>query len=294
MTTATIPTLADAGMLVYCRVSCWSARKLDRKQTAKTIKSANATNDAARVNKHLLANSDALLREVARAGNAVRDFIEANTLPWDDAGNRFVPNDRALTMVGELAELENQFKAAVDNFVEDYPLLRAQALTNLGEMADDEDYPQPDVVRSKFSVRVSFSPLPVNFGDVRIGMSEAQAKAWQAHFEGTTKRQINDALALAYGRLRENLARYSDRLKLRDDGSGKMEIFRDTLVTNMRDTLSLLKSLNVFGDETLNALVDEVSRDIAVYEPDALRNNAKTVKVVKAQVDDILSRMGGL
>lgn len=294
MTDVTIPTLADAGMLVYTKISCWSARKLDRKQTEKTIKGAGATNDAARVNKHLLANADSLLREVARAGNAIRDYIDNNTLPWDDAGNRFVSNDKALAMVGELKELEDVFNAAVDAFVAEYPILRAQALQNLGDMANNDDYPQPDVVRGKFSVRVSFSPLATGFGDARVDMSEAQAKAWQAHFEGNVQKQINEALASAYDRLRENLQRYSDRLKVRDDGSGKMEIFRDTMVTSMRDTLALLSSLNVFGDQKLMALVDEVSRDIASYEPDVLRTNATTVKVVKSSVDDILSRLAGL
>lgn len=294
MTNVTIPTLADSGMLVYTKISCWSARKLDRKQTEKTIKGAGATNDAARVNKHLLANTDSLLREVSRAGNAIRTYIENNTLPWDDAGNRFVSNEKALTMVGDLKALEDLFNEAVDAFVAEYPVLRAQALHNLGDMADNEDYPQPDVVRGKFSVRVSFNPLPVGFGDARVNMSEMQAKAWQAHFEGNVQKQINEALSTAYGRLRENLQRYSDRLKVRDDGSGKMEVFRDTMVTSMRETLALLSSLNVFGDQKLAALVEEVSRDIAKYEPDVLRTNATAVKVVKSSVDDILARLAGL
>ncbi|MCJ5690423.1 hypothetical protein LPJ08_29135, partial [Klebsiella pneumoniae] len=112
MTTVSIPTLSTRAMLVYVKISVWSARKLDKKQTQKTIKDAGATNDAARVNKHLLANADAKLREVQRVANQIRAYVDANTLPWDDAGNRLVSNDRALIVVGELHNLQQQFQAA--------------------------------------------------------------------------------------------------------------------------------------------------------------------------------------
>ena len=79
-----IPTLADAAGLCYVRVSIWSARKLDKKQTQKSLAAANATNDGGRFNKHLLANADAKLKEVQRKGNQIRDYVEANTWTPDE------------------------------------------------------------------------------------------------------------------------------------------------------------------------------------------------------------------
>lgn len=291
MTTPSIPDLTKTAMLAYVSISVWSARKLDKKQSLKTIKDAGATNDAARVNKHLLANADNALKNVQRVANEIRAYIETNTLPWDDAGNRLVSNDRALVVVGEAHALNQKFNEAVDTFVAEYPVLRAQALQNLGDMADDSEYPQPDVVRSKFSMKLSFNPIPDGFGDIRVGMTEQQAKAWQSHFEANVKTQVNVALRNAWERLREVLQRYSDRLRLKDDGSGKMEIFRDTMVTNLRDTVSLLSSLNVFDDPELKAVTRRVSQEIACFEPEALRTSPATAITVKAQVDDVLEHM---
>lgn len=290
--TVSIPTLADAAALCYVRVSIWSARKLDKKQTQKSLTSAGATNDGGRFNKHLLANADAALKEVQRKGNQIRDYVDANTLPWDDAGNRLISNVQMLTTVGDLARLQGEFNAAVDEFVAEYPVLRAQAIANLGTMGDDSDYPQPDVVRSKFSVKVSYNPLPVGFGDIRQGMTQQQAAAWQNHFEGNVKAQVNGALSNAWGRLRESLERYSDRLQPRDgDDADKMKIFKDTMVEGLRDTLTLLNGLNVFGDANLSQICSEVSSRVASIDAGALRSSPATAVSVKMDVDEILRRM---
>jgi uncharacterized membrane-anchored protein YhcB (DUF1043 family) len=286
-----IPSLSSNAMLVYISVSVWSARKLDRKQTAMTVKAAGATSDAARVNKHLLANADSLLRDVQRKANEARTYIEENTLPWDDAGNRIISNDRALVVVGDLNRISQEFSKLVDRFVIEYPVLRAQALQNLGDMANDDDYPQPDVVRGKFSMRLSFNPIPTGFGDFRVGMSEQQARAWQAHFEGNVKAQMNAALRNAYERLRENLQRYSDTLQPRPDDPEKMKIFRDSMVEQMRDTVALVSSLNVFGDVELDRLSRDIHTQVARYSADELRASPATAIAVKSEVDDMLARM---
>lgn len=284
-----IPDLTSRAMLCYVQVRLWSARKLDKKQTLKAIEGAGATADAARVNKHLLANADDALKNIQRKANAIRDYIDANTLPWDDAGNRLLSNEQALVVVGKAKILQDEFTELVNEFVNQYPILRAQALHNLGDMANDEDYPQPDVVRSKFGVTISFNPLPSGFGDIRVGMSEQQASAWQRHFEGNVKRQMNAAIMSAWDRLRENLVKYSDRLKLKD--GEKAEIFRDSMVTNLRETCALLASLNVFGDPELDRVVAMVNREIAVYEPDQLRNSRATAEHVKGEVDAVLANL---
>lgn len=286
-----IPRLQDSAMLVYVMVRCWSARKLDRKQTQKTIAEAGATADAARVNKHLLANADDALKKIQQKGNQIREFVDSVTLPWDDAGNRLLSNEQALLSVGKIHSLIAEFNQLVDDFVAEYPVIRAEAVKNLGEMGDDADYPQPDVVRQKFEVRVSFSPLPAGFNDIRTGMSEAQARAWQAHFEGNIKTQTNNALRAAYTRLQERLQQYSDRLQRRDDDPEKVRVFRDSMVTNLRETCELLDSLNVFDDPTLRKINHQVRIAIAAHEPETLRNHPAIATMVKNEVDVVLKQM---
>lgn len=290
-TNPALPSIADSAMLVYVRVSVWTARKLDKKQSKKLTDDANATDDAARVNKHLLASADEKLRKVAAQGSKIREYVVAKTVPWDDAGNRLLPNMTALESVGEIENMVREFDKLVDEFVTEYPVLRAQAIHNLGDMASDTDYPQPDEIRDKFRVRVTYSPVPIKFGDVRNGMTPEQASAWQSHFEGRVKDQVNDALADAWARLRERLEQYSDRLTLRESKEGpKVGIFRDSMVENLRETLDLLESLNVFGDQRLIDTAAFVRASIANRDPAQLRGNVES-QVVKTAVDDVLNRM---
>jgi hypothetical protein len=281
-------------MLCYLSVSVWSARKLDTKATGKVTRGAKATGDAARVNKHLLASADEKLRAIQRIGKAMRSYIEDNTLPWDDAGNRLLPNEKALVVVAEAQAMGQEFEDAVDAFVQEYPALRAQAIVNLGDMGDDSDYPAPDVVRTKFSMRLSFNPLPSGFGDVRVAMNEAQVNALEAHFKANSSKQLSMALHSAWQQLREHLERYSDRLQKRDDEPEKMRVFRDTMVENLRRTTSLLRDLNIFNDPDMAALANEVARDIAIVDSETLRSSEHAANAVKAKADDILSRMKSL
>lgn len=288
-----IPSLSDSAMLIYVRVGVWSARKLDKKQTGKTIKDAGATNDAARVNKHLLANADAKLREVQRAGNAIREYVEANTLPWDDAGNRIISNDRALIVVGELENLRKAFDAAADAFIAEYPALREEAMRNLGDMADPQDYPSPAEARAKFSARFTFSPVAVSFGDERTGMSEAQVAAWQRHHESNVKQQLQTAFESAVAMMRDALEKYHARLELRGADNDKVGIFRDTMVDQLRHAVAMLKTMNIFNDPRLTQLANEVDADIACHSAATLRVPTMAV-AVRQEVSDMLAKMTDL
>lgn len=290
-TTVNIASINDRAMLVYLRIGVWSARKLDTRATRKVTSDSHATDDGARVHKHLLASADEKLRAIQHIGGKARRYVEDSTLPWDDAGNRLLPNEDAIKVVSGLTELEDEFNAAVDAFVVDYPQLREQALTNLGSLGNAEDYPPPEVIRTKFSFRLSFSPIAKNFSDIRVGLAPQQVEALQEHYQKNASRQVGEALVAAWKRLQENLEKYSDRLQPRADEPDKMQVFRDTMVENLRETCAMLGTMNVFGDVQLESVRRRVERDIAVFAPDHLRGNPQMARAVKSEVDAVLDHM---
>lgn len=290
MNTTTTPelNLSAAGMLCHVQVRLWSARKLDRNQTDKTNKAAKATADASRVNKHLLANADTALKMVQRKGNEIRAFIESQTLPWDNAGYRLLSNDRAITVIGDIARLTGEFNQAVDDFVMEYPVLRAQAVANLGEMGDSSDYPQPDVVRQKFGVAISWMPIPSTYGSNRPAMADAIASIWENQYQQALAKHADVATRAALERLQENLARYSDRLTLVDGKPGR---WTDTMVDQLNDTLDLIASLSLSPSPELTALIDDVRNNIARYSPADLRGSVAISASAKSEADYVLERM---
>jgi hypothetical protein len=153
-----ITPIENRAILAYLSVGGWSARKLDKKATNDVLTDNKATANAGRFNKNLLADADKALASIRKKGDDARKYLDANTLPWDDAGNRMLPNTKAIQVIGQITEMETEYNQLVDDFVREYPVLRAQAIANLGDLACAEDYPQPDVVRGKFYFRVSLQP----------------------------------------------------------------------------------------------------------------------------------------
>lgn len=290
MNTINVVSLHDKAMLAYISVSTWSARKLDKKATTRVTNAAAASTDAARVNKHLLASADASLRKIAKIGTDARRYLEANSLPWDDAGNRLVDNLKAIEVVGKITQMEKDYYAAVDEFIVEYPMLRAQAIINLGELAADEDYPQPDQLRHKFSMRLSLEPLPAGFGDVRTGLSPQQVTALGRQFEARTRMKFSVALEDAWKRLRTVVAAIAERMDNSADPE-KRKIFRDSLFENARETCALLKSLNVFEDPNLEQVRYEVEHYLLQHEPDAVRASPDVAATVQYKANELLDRM---
>lgn len=288
-----IPMIQERAMLAYITASVWSARKLDRKATGEVTRRAKATTDAARVNKHLLANADTKLKAIQKIGADARRYLEANSLPWDDAGNRMLSNEKALEVVGTLNAMKTEFSEAVDAFVVEYPMLRAQALVALGDMADSEDYPQPDAVRHKFRLDLSLTPIPTGFGDIREGLQAAQIDALKRSYEARFRMQHHVAMNDAWGRLRDSVEKIAERLDNSADPANR-KVFRNSLFQNARDTCKLLKGLNVFDDAALNQTMHEVEQYLCNADADVVREQPAVADTIKFQADAILANMKAL
>ncbi len=287
-----ITSIHDRAVLAYISCSTWSARKLDRKATEDVTSSKGAVKDAARVNKHLLASADDLLKKITKIGADARRFLEANSLPWDDAGNRLLSNDKMMDVVAKVTKMKHEYDAAVEEFVVEYPALRAQALDNLGELANDSEYPQPDVVRGKFNLRLSITPLPTGFGDIRTGLQPMQVAALEAQYTARVRMQFNVALEDAWKRLRTDVVAILDRMGTDDAGKGK--VFRNSLFENVRDTAKLLKSLNVFDDPNLESIRFEVEQYLCTADAEQVRSSDAVREATKFHAQTILDKMASI
>jgi len=107
--------------------------------------------------------------------------------------------------------------------------------------------------------------------------------------------QLHDAVGDLYRRLGEAVGRVSDRLQ--EDGNGKLFVFRNSMIENIRDLVDVVPRLNIFGDDALARLCQEVKDRIASVEPDALRPSKTFDPAARAQVkrdaDDLAEKFAG-
>ena len=87
--------------------------------------------------------------------------------------------------------------------------------------------------------------------------------------ESQIEERLHDAVGDLHRRFGEAVERVSERLQ--EDENGKPLVFRDSMISNIRELVDVVPRLNIFGDDELARLCEQVKDKIASVEPDALR-----------------------
>ena len=82
--------ITSKAMLVTLSISCWNARKFDRKITREVAERHKTTEKIGRYNKNLLPVEADLYLAISTAGWKARQVHYRETLPWSDEGSRIL------------------------------------------------------------------------------------------------------------------------------------------------------------------------------------------------------------
>lgn len=327
-------------ILVSLNISSWSARKYDKKVTDDALQSHGASEDGGRFNKFLLPGTNvkrtkksrkkggALVEEETQAPNSfkaltqhiteTRELHYRETLPWTDDGWRILPIKNYQNYIDLMNKAQHKFYALLDEFVVDYPALRAQAQVLLNGMFKADEYPED--VRKRFAF--AYVPAPVPSGtDYRVELSEAEVKRLEKITEERTKQAIADAQADAVKRLLKVVSNIHERLSTEEtcknckgeghavetrkkpdngktvtcwicDGAGKTQAtYRDSLVENAREICDVLNRINMNDDETLEDLRKRTEALVANTDAQQLRDDDNLRKSTAEEAQSILDAM---
>ena len=269
-------------MLGTLNISVWNPKKTDRKVTLETLIQHGASQDAGAFVKNLL--PDGAIDGVKKIESKLRALFYRRSLPWRDDGIRILPAAVWFEFSAEMRGLREEFDQAVGQFLIDYDAHRAKAKIALNGMFNDNDYPAVELVRQKFAVRLSVFPLP-DSEDFRVDLPDDVRAAIGQEIDDSVKDSVVLANADLRSRLGKALASVVDRL------SNSENIFRDTLITNLRSLCSDIPKLNISGDEGLLKLTAEAEK-IAHLEPDQIRADDTVRVTAHKTAGDILAAMG--
>ncbi len=274
-------------LLVWLRISTWSARRYDKGVSAEVNARHNASSDAGRYNKMLLPGDAVAYKALTALASSIRGQHYANTLAWSDEGWRLLPTANYANYTAWLRDRQREFSTALNDFAADYPALRAQASRLLNGLYRDEDYPDVQDLRSRFSLGVEYEPVPAQ-GDVRVDLGADQIALIESAIAARTDRAVGDAMRDAWSRLHDVVAKIAERLSQPD------AIFRDSLISNAEDVCDILQRLNVTDDPNLEAMRVRVKRELTRFTPDTLRDVPSHRQQTADRAASILSAMSGL
>lgn len=286
--------IATSSMLVELNISCWTARKLDKKVSEEVDAAKNTKVKAGNYHKHLLAGNPHL-EAVNKFAAKVRLWNTKQTIPWSDNGGRIVTMENLFNggYKKQLDDHKAEFDALASAFVSIYPTLISAAAFQLGDLFDRDEYPEPEEVAKKFRFQYALMPLPTS-GDFRIDIGEQAKSELVQQYEAHFNERLTIAMRDVWDRLHETLTHMSERLGTTTDENGdpKRKIFHGTLITNARELVGLLRRLNVTNDPKLEEARRDLENALVGADTETLKESDYVRESVKQKVDAIINKYG--
>lgn len=267
--------LSTRAMLRGVRISMWDGRKHDRAVSDEVNRSKGAAADAGRFNKALVPPE--ALKPVQSAANRIRAIHARYTLPWTDNGLDILPASAVMAYDSDMRAARAEFETAAESFCSaTFPALLASAPARLGALFRATDYPDAGEIRARFSMRVRTLNMP-DATDFRVDMSDAQARAIKAELEAESRAALAEAMDTAWQRVADVCARMVERLNAYKPAAAKGEksegVFRDSLVENVRDLVTVLPAFNLTGDPTLAEVAERMRAELCTADAGQLRDD---------------------
>ena len=280
--------LSEKAMLASLTISQWSAKKHDKRVSQEVADKHNSDVDMGRFNKSLVAKK-ALEKIQKIAGQARTDFYY-HTLPWKDDGSRILTNTGYLKLTELVRDYSHQWEDATQEFFEQYDSYVEQAKKSLNGLFDADDYPNASELRQKFRFGFHVNPLP-EAEDFRVKLSAEEIKLCKQQIEQSLQDSVKDAMKDVWLRMRGVVASMAEKLKAyKVTPDGTEGVFRDSLVQNMRDLLSIIPALNLTEDSAVKKFAAEMEK-LCKYDANTLRDNDGTRLQVAKAAEDILNKM---
>lgn len=254
-------------MLCTLSISAWKARKFDGKITEEVYKT-HQIEDAGRYNKRLLLRSAESYSRVCSIEGEMRRYWETHTLEYDQKSVRILPTSIFMKYTAEMRRLEEKFWMAIDEFIADYPNLKAAARESktLGPVYREDDYPTSDVLRTKFGVRQFIRPFP-NSHALGVDLPEHELAKLKAALDKDAEESIRNANRDIVGRLYEAVSTLATTLYLNE--SPRLDV-----ANKVKTLCELLPQLNFSDDPVLNQILEEAQLHLGDLSGAVLKESA--------------------
>ena len=254
---------------------------------------------AGNVTKHLFEGKDNIVKETNAVFGALYKYVNDMTVPWA-TGVRLLNANLYMEFSTELRKHVDDANRAVDKLAANWDtavqidynrMLRIAQAKGKPNLANINDYPDVQTLRSKYGVDVQYMPVPTADGfDPRLGMSDAD--------QASVQDRVNDAETNgAKYVINQMLDPMSDAVKkLQVNIGDKGSIFRDSLIDNMVEVADRMGRINISDDPVVTERIKDLRSLVGTYanNKDVLRNSQSVRTKAVSQIDNLVGQMAGL
>jgi len=283
--------LDEKAVLISVKRNMYSPYKLDQEESRQY--------GAGNVNKHLFEGRDNLVKSTISKFTEVYTYVKDNTVPWT-TGVDMLNMNHYLEFTTGLRKRVDDAHRAVDTLClswEDEVKADLERLSEIAlakgkpNLANENDYPDVDELRSKFGIHIRFMPVPTT-GDFRVEISDDDKASLQ--------QQLDDAGVNANKHVIKSMIEPMERAiaKLSVPIGNNGSVFRDTLVDNLVEVTERMNKINLSDDATIQDSIDNLRDLISTYASeqgkDLLRSNQTSREKAVNDIDSLCKQMSGL
>jgi hypothetical protein len=269
-------------MLVKLTIHSWDAFAKDN-NAAKTVDTTYATaGSVGNYNKRLFDRK--VLSPMTKVLSQIYSEHRRLTLPWCYDGISLLPSKLYFEYTGIMREKRDLLNAAVSNFATHFPLYISNEQQRLGKLFDVNNYPASSELPHKWGFDTQFFPVP-DSGHFVVDLEASEAQKIRDEMDGTIQQAQQQAQNALRDRVHELLTHAYDRLQDPEN------IFRDSLVDNIFQLSNNLPLLNVFNDELITEVNNEIRERVLTVSPEDLRTDLAKRELVAFEAFRILQKL---
>lgn len=281
------PSVSDRAVLVNLSISQWSAAKSDKKVNREVAQAHGSEEQMGNYRKQLVAKD--AVKKYSQLASDIRQEFYRITLPWGDNGDRILTSKAYFDFSAKFRKRQAELESAWDDFCYLYPQLVEDARKLLNGLHNSADYPAVSEIRGKFSIKLDVKPVP-QAEDFRVQLGEEEVSRLKAQITADSAASVERAMRDVWSRMRDVIAKISERCKLYDQQNPQAHPFHASTVENITDLLEIIPALNLTGDPQVEEFAQEM-RQLTRYTPEQLKHTEYAREDIASRADEILNKM---
>lgn len=279
-------------------LACVTTRALglNRKDSAASEKvniDNGAISKAASVSVNRLAGADAFHKDITAIQSKACTLLKQMSQPFGEEDKwRLLPNAQFENFIRAMGPIKNDYDRALAQLAENAPDIIEKAKANVGNF--EIKVPTVDEMLGAYEMRADFRPIPdgANFR----GLDDNTINKLRQRHDARLEEAVHIAEKDTLERFVDPLQRFVERMKAYDereanpDTKSKVGIFRDSVVTNIKDLHAVLDSFNITGNPKITQLGNDLA-DLVNVKPDTLRESVSVRTAQTARAQEVIDNL---
>lgn len=277
--------IADVAILAKLKIRKWDGFRKDNNVSAFVEDQYNANGEAGNYNMRLV--DKASLKPIDKIASKIRVEHVKLTHPWCHEGVNVLPNTLYLDHTQLIRNYDALFLTAVDNLCAQWPIIVSNQRSRLGDLFDPDLYYSVEELRSKYELSCLY--LPVSEADHFIlDIEDTEKDKLRASLEKELSEVTNKSVSVLYERVNKLVSHMYERL------SDPQHKFKNTIVTNIDELVSVMPKLNMFEDPVLTKVHDLLKQKLCGIDPANLRTDYTYRQQIADEAASIANMIGGV